>query len=242
MARANAVRDFLVKYGAGAGQIEVSSRGKLDPKYAGQKDTYVRTDEARWMNRRVALTVLDDQGRTVGAGGAGDAIRAIQPAHDGGLADCCSEVLKRLDKLDAIERMLMDLADQNKKLADEVARLRAESGCARRPRESAAATAAAGAADYRRSRPGSDGCDRVRRAPPKFQLLGMNLGANSNGDVTLHRQGPVLCAVRQQLCVPVRRRVLLQQRPARGPVRLWDWSTASAASRRACFRASSTSI
>src|SRR6202050_3598670 len=27
MARANAVRDFLVKYGAGAGQIEVSTRG-----------------------------------------------------------------------------------------------------------------------------------------------------------------------------------------------------------------------
>ena len=89
---------------------------QADPKYAGQKDAYVRTDEARWMNRRVALTVLDDQGRTVGAGGAGDAIRAIQPAPPAGLADCCSEVLKRLDKLDAIERMLMDLADQNKKL------------------------------------------------------------------------------------------------------------------------------
>ena len=84
MARASAVRDFLIKYGARASQIDVSSRGKLDPKYAGQKDAYVRTDEARWMNRRVALTVLDDQGRTVGAGGAGDAIRAIQPAPDGG--------------------------------------------------------------------------------------------------------------------------------------------------------------
>ena len=77
MARASAVRDFLVKYGARTSQIEVSTRGKLDPKYTGQKDVYLRTDEARWMNRRVALTVLDDQGRTVGAGGAGDAIRAI---------------------------------------------------------------------------------------------------------------------------------------------------------------------
>src|ERR1700751_5535660 len=63
LARASAVRDFLVKYGARPAQIEVSSRGKLNPKYAGQKDAYVRTDEARWMNRRVALTVLDDQGR-----------------------------------------------------------------------------------------------------------------------------------------------------------------------------------
>src|SRR6202158_1883661 len=93
MARASAVRDFLIKYGARPTQIEVGSRGKLDPKYAGQKDTYVRTDEARWMNRRVALTVLDDQGRTVGAGGAGDAIRAMQPAP-AGVTDCCSEVLR----------------------------------------------------------------------------------------------------------------------------------------------------
>src|SRR6202451_4298071 len=94
LARASAVRDFLIKYGARPAQIEVSSRGKLDPKYAGQKDTYVRTDEARWMNRRVALTVVDDQGRTVGAGGAGDAIRAIQPAPGTGLADCCSGVVE----------------------------------------------------------------------------------------------------------------------------------------------------
>ena len=107
-----------------------------------RRDAYVRTDEARWMNRRVALTVMDDQGRTVGAGGAGDAIRAIQPAPTtAGLADCCSEVLKRLDKLDAIERMLMDLADQNKKLADEVARLRANQDAHGRARESAASAA-----------------------------------------------------------------------------------------------------
>src|SRR6202795_2234810 len=86
MARASAVRDFLVKYGARVGQIEVSTRGKLDPKYAGQKDTYLRTDEARWMNRRVGRTVLDDQGGTGGAGGAGGAIRAIHPAPAAGMA------------------------------------------------------------------------------------------------------------------------------------------------------------
>src|SRR5579871_3668990 len=37
LARANTVRDFLVKYGARANQIEVGTRGKADPKYAGQK-------------------------------------------------------------------------------------------------------------------------------------------------------------------------------------------------------------
>jgi len=194
MARANAVRDFLVKYGARAGQIEVSTRGKLDPKYAGQKDQYLRTDEARWMNRRVALTVLDEQGRTVGAGGAGDAIRAIQPALAAGVADCCSEVLKRLDKLDAIERMLMDLADQNKKLADELAALRQnQQGLENRVNQGnqAAAQAAANA-------PKPPTTDEVASAVtaalekkqlPKFQLLGMNLGANDTGDVTFTGKG-----------------------------------------------------
>ena len=187
MARANAVRDFLIKYGARTNQIEVTSRGKLDPKYAGQKDTYVRTDEARWMNRRVGLTVLDDQGRTVGAGGAGDAIRAIQPAPAAGLADCCSEVLKRLDKLDAIERMLMDLADQNKKLADEVARLRQnQDTMAGRiqppppappapPTTEEVATAVTDA--------------MAKKQLPKFQLLGMNVGANSDGNASFTGKG-----------------------------------------------------
>src|ERR1700691_2100207 len=116
MARANTVRDFLVKYGSRPGQIEVSTRGKVDPKYPGQKPTYTKTDEARWMNRRVVLTVMDDQGRTVSAAGVGDAIRAIEPpkpAQAAGLTDCCTEVLRRLDKLDDIAKLLQNLADQN---------------------------------------------------------------------------------------------------------------------------------
>src|SRR3984885_4816094 len=45
LARANTVRDFLVKYGARPGQIDVGTRGKADPKYPGQKPTYSKTDE-----------------------------------------------------------------------------------------------------------------------------------------------------------------------------------------------------
>src|SRR5258706_2520301 len=103
MARANSVREFLVKYGASANQIQVSTRGKLDPKYAGQKADYARTDEARWMNRRVGLTVTDEQGRTVGAGGAGDAIRATEPPQPpAGPNDCRHEGLHPLHKIDQI--------------------------------------------------------------------------------------------------------------------------------------------
>src|SRR5271169_3667810 len=114
LARANAVRDFLIKYGAQPGAITATSEGKINPRYPGQKDAYSKTDEARYMNRRVSLTVTDAQGRPVGAGGgsAAEAIRALQPAA-AGVTDCCSEVLKKLDKLDDIAKMLKDLGDQN---------------------------------------------------------------------------------------------------------------------------------
>src|SRR5579871_3491292 len=117
LARANAVRDFLLKYGARANQLTVTTRGKAAEKYPGSKNVYTRTDEARWMNRRVVLTVTDDQGRTVSDGSAGEAIRAIEPpkpvAQAPASPDCCNEVLKRLDKLDEIAQMLRDLAAQN---------------------------------------------------------------------------------------------------------------------------------
>src|SRR5580658_7533178 len=123
MGRASMVRDFLVKYGARPSQIEVATRGKVDPKYPGQKPTYTKTDEARWMNRRVVVTVTDDQGRTVSAAGVGDAIRAIEPPK-AAMADCCTEVLKRLDKLDDIAKLLRDLADQNAQLKKDIADLK----------------------------------------------------------------------------------------------------------------------
>src|SRR5581483_11939033 len=50
--RANTVRDFLVKYGASASQIETASHGKTAPEVPGFKRHYSKTDVARWMNRR----------------------------------------------------------------------------------------------------------------------------------------------------------------------------------------------
>src|SRR5580658_412465 len=77
LARANAVRDFLIKYGAAPGQISATSEGKANPRYPGQKDQYEKTDEARYMNRRVSLTVTGEDGRIIGAAGGspGQAIR-----------------------------------------------------------------------------------------------------------------------------------------------------------------------
>jgi len=185
LARANAVRDFLVKYGARASQIETSTRGRIDPKYAGQKPTFTRTDEARWMNRRVALTVMDDQGRTVGAGGAGDAIRAIEPAKPA-MADCCSEVLKRLDKLDEIERMLKDLADQNAALRKEVGDLKQNQQVLESKVNQPQAPVAAPPSTSEVAKAVADQLDKNN---PKFQLLGINAGVDDLGHLSVTGRG-----------------------------------------------------
>lgn len=178
LARASSVRDFLVKYGARPDQISVGTRGKVDPKYPGQKTVFTKTDEARWMNRRVVLTVTDESGRVIGAGGAGDVIRAMDPPKAGGMADCCSEVLKRLDKLDDIARLLKDLADQNAAMRKQIDDLKnnqqvLESKVNQPPPP----------------RPEGPMPTPVKPGDPRFQLLGVNIGATDDGSVTFTGKG-----------------------------------------------------
>jgi hypothetical protein len=176
-ARADAVRDFLVKYGAGAGQISTGTRGKVDPKYPGQKPTFTKTDEARWMNRRVVITVMDESGRMIGAGGPGDAIRAMEPAR--GMTDCCTEVLKRLDKLDDIARLLKDLADQNAQLKKDLDALKNQQAVLEsKVNQPPPAAPAAPAPPVAKSKEGE-----------KFQLLGINVGADQDGHVSASGRG-----------------------------------------------------
>ena len=189
--RANTVRDFLVKYGARVTQIDTVSRGKAAPKVPNPNPVYSPTDVIRFMNRRVVLTVTDDQGRTVGAGGPGDAIRAITntapPAPAAGVADCCSEVLKRLDKLDDIAKMLRDLADQNAALRKEVDGLRQNQQAMEArlnqpaPQPPVPPSASEVATEVTRQ------IDAAKT--PKFQMLGANIGADGNGDVTFTGKG-----------------------------------------------------
>jgi hypothetical protein len=187
LARANTVRDFLVKYGARPGQIDVGTRGKADPKYPGQKPTYSKTDEARWMNRRVVMTVTDDQGRTISAAGVGDAIRAMEPRPAGGMTDCCSEVLKRLDKLDDIAKALKDLADQNAALRRELDALKqGQQVLESKANQPGAPPMAPPSADNIAKEVAQE---IKREATPKFQLLGVNLGADSDQHLTATGMG-----------------------------------------------------
>lgn len=226
--RASAVRDFLLKYGATASQLQVVSQGERAPKAPGQKPYYSRTDEARWMNRRVVLTVLDAQGRAIGVGGAADAIRAMNQSGAGGMKDCCNEVLKRLDQLDEILRRVKELQDQNaglkrdvdelkaqnKSIQDKLAALGSGTGAAAGP-GAGAGTAAGAGGQQTAGGPGGAGAgtagagagagadkNAVIGAGPggptghsgskfvdKFSLLGVNLGADSNGKTTFTGKG-----------------------------------------------------
>ena len=109
LARANTVRDFLVKYGANADQITTAGNGKNDPEVNNNKK------EGRFINRRVVLSVTDGQGRLIKEGGANDVLKALQDnlANLTDLAkkqlDCCEQILKRLDKLDDILAALKNL-------------------------------------------------------------------------------------------------------------------------------------
>jgi hypothetical protein len=119
--RAKAVRDFLVKYGATEGQVSVSTQGERNPKVA------QLNKEARFMNRRVTLTVTDAQGRTVSVGDIGDALKAMKEAADQTAAaqrKCCDEILKRLDRLDEIADLLKKMTADNDALRKELAELR----------------------------------------------------------------------------------------------------------------------
>jgi hypothetical protein len=127
--RADTVKNFLVKYGAGAAQIVMSGQGKRQPKVSNQ------TKEGRFINRRVTMTVTDGQGRIVAAGGVGEAIKAIQASQEK-QQRCCEDVLKRLDKLDEILAAIKDLKTENDKLKQDVAALQqAQAGVQRQVTE-----------------------------------------------------------------------------------------------------------
>jgi len=186
LARANTVRDFLVKYGARPSQIEVGSRGKVDPKYPGQQNFYSRTDPARWMNRRVVMTVTDEQGRVVSAAGVGEAIRAIEPKP--AMTDCCSEVLRRLDKLDDIAKMLKDLTDQNADLRRQLDQLKQQQQVLESKVNQPPPTAPSAPAPSA-EQTATAVANQLQNREPKFQLLGASVGQDSTGNVTANLRG-----------------------------------------------------
>ena len=118
MSRAESVKAFLLKYGVAAGAVSTAGNGKRDPEVDNN------TKEGRFMNRRVILELRDGSGKIIGVGGISDVmpdvLKAIQDLAKQ-QADCCAQILKRLDKLDDILAALKGMQGENDRLKSELA-------------------------------------------------------------------------------------------------------------------------
>lgn len=167
--RAEAVKAFLVKYGAGADQITTSGDGKRAP------EVNNGTKEGRFMNRRVVLTVTDANGKVIKEGGIGDILNALQDFMKK-QEECCQQILKRLDKLDDILAAMKNLQGENDKLQGELNDLRNQHNALRdqvaalpkplssQETQNIAHTEAIGAVD------------EAQRRNKKFSIVGVNVG------------------------------------------------------------------
>ncbi|MBI5086411.1 MAG: OmpA family protein, partial [Acidobacteria bacterium] len=169
--RAEAVKSFLEKYGARPSQIEIMPRGKRNPKVTNA------SKEGRWINRRVAMTVTDKDGKIIGAGGVGDAIKAMVahcPDHTQTLAD----ILKKLDKLDDIARMLGALQAENAKLRGDLDSLKGQQKDTQT--QVAAMPKPATVEEVRKIADET----AAKTTQPRFSILGANIGADNTRNLT----------------------------------------------------------
>ena len=192
LARANTVRDFLVKYGAAANQVEVSTRGKRDPKYPGYKTRYSPTDVARWMNRRVVLTVTDQNGKIVSDGGVAQAIPAINPAPAN--PGCCDDILKRLDQ---ITSLLNDMKGQNADLRKELDALKNQEASL----ENKVNNLPKPLTEEKTAEVVDARLEKAR--DPRFALLGLNVGADDRRDITFTGSGRFFAPFRKNFAVQI---------------------------------------
>jgi len=185
--RAEAVRDFLVKYGAAASQINTAGDGKRDPEVDN------KTKEGRFMNRRVVMTVTDGQGKIVAAGGATEVMPSLADLLKS-QQECCAQILKRLDKLDDILAAVRDLKGENDRLKGQVADLQNQEKALEakvaglpKPLSKEETTTIAETA-------GTNALNEAQNRNKKFSLLGLDVGptfagGRPQGDVTVHGSG-----------------------------------------------------
>jgi len=193
MRRAQAVKDYLVKYGARPDQVQTSSAGNGDPKVDG------RTKEGRFMNRRATTQLLNGQGQPVaacpceGMKPLQDQVAQLQQAA----RDAAARAQQQQDQINQLQNQLRqaqqaqqaaqaaqtaqaNAAQQSnaaqQQLRDQNADLTRQSEQAKRDAEAAAARAAAAEA-------------AAKAKMPRFSLLGLNVGADNKHDATFTGSG-----------------------------------------------------
>ena len=186
--RADAVKAFLVKYGARDGQVTIGGSGKRDPKVDN------KTKEGRFMNRRVVMTVTDANGRIIGDGGMNDIIPLLEKLLKA-QEECCSNILRRLDRLDEIMRELDALRKELANLRRETPQLAQTPA----PAPAAAPQAAPGLTKAEAEEIVEKAAAKF--AQPRFALMGLNAGADDQGRVTFSGSGRYFAPFREHLAV-----------------------------------------
>jgi hypothetical protein len=192
--RAETVKAFLLKYGAGDPQISVQTYGKKQPKVSDG------TKEGRFMNRRVALTVTDGKGNIVSDGGIADAIKAIdgQQILDA-QKKCCDDILKRLDKLDEIADMLRAMKAENDGLRKDLDALKQQEAAldayVKGQPKPLTSQETASIVDARTS-------EQIEKARmPRFSILNANVGADGDGNLTFTGRGRFFAPFKEQFAI-----------------------------------------
>jgi hypothetical protein len=190
--RADAVKAFLVKYGARDGQITTATFGESKPKISS------RSKEARFINRRVFLTVTDEQGRVVAEGGVSDVMKMLKDMM-AAQQKCCDEILKRLDRLDQI-------ADMLQKIVGDEAALRKELGSLRGAHDALDAYVKAQPKPLTEQQTASivdtRTAEQIERARmPRYSILTANAGADQSGDLTFTGKGRLFLPFKEQFAV-----------------------------------------
>jgi len=185
MRRAETVRDFLVKYGAAADQVSTAGDGKKDPEVDN------KTKEGRFMNRRVVMIVTDGQGKIVAVGGPSDIMPILQELLKK-QEECCTAILKRLDKLDDILAALRDLKGENDRLKGQVAELQNQEK-ALEDKVNAAQNVAQKPPANEPEKVAQETVATAQERNKKFSLLGLDVGPTMgnrpSGDVTIQGRG-----------------------------------------------------
>ncbi|HYP06960.1 MAG TPA: OmpA family protein [Bryobacteraceae bacterium] len=191
--RADAVKAFLVKYGAGNGQVTSATFGETQPKIPS------RDKEARFMNRRVFMTVTDGQGRTVlDRGGINEAIKTMDDLF-ALQKKCCDDILRRLDKLDDIANMLTKMVAENDSLRKELGGLRQAHDeldkYVKALPKPLTEQQTASIVDTRTA-------EQIERARmPRFSLINVNAGADQSGNLTATGRGRLFLPFKEQLAI-----------------------------------------
>ncbi|MGD0871041.1 MAG: OmpA family protein [Bryobacteraceae bacterium] len=206
LARAEAVKAFLVKYGARADQLTTAGNGKSVPEVDN------KTKEGRFMNRRVVLALTDGTGKLIKEGGISDVLPVMTALQDMAKKqqDCCDQILKRLDKLDDILAALKNLQGENERLKTELGDLRNQqnalkdqvNGMPKAVTEPQARKIADASAQNTASQAASQAAAKVEEAEKSRNKILSNVGVNVGPAYGAGRTGSFTASANGQLFAP----------------------------------------